>query len=492
VAVSAQTSWAEEPLSAIDWLKQTPTVTLEIDPTSEPPVDSGGETPEVSVTLLEDTGRDAVGLLPSSVTGLPASLWQESRARTLVDLVGHQRTDAMPSMQALLYTLLLAEANPPSDAGQDNALLLARVDQLIALGALEQANALLERASPDTPALFERWFDVTLLMGLEDRACAALLPNPHLSPGYAARVFCLARAGDWQAAVLTLNTANLLDLVTDEEDALLLRFLDPELFAEEPLMVTASAPTPLTFRLYEAIGEPLQTATLPRAYAHADLRPTAGWKAQLEAAERLASVGALPENRLLGIYTERLPAASGMIWDRVDALQRFDIAIQQRDPSAVSNTLPAAWSAMQAARLEIPFANLYGEDLLRLNLSGVAANLARSVALLSPQYEAAAKAGPRDFLAGLAMGEPPRRGTDPQRQAVADAFHGAGVPQSLSNRLARGHLGEVILQAMDLFAEGAAGDLRALTSALATFRAVGLEDTARRAALQVLILKRDL
>ena len=90
------------------------------------------------------------------------------------------------------------------------------------------------------------------------------------------------------------------------------------------------------------------------------------------------------------------------------------------------------------------------------------------------------------------MGEPPRRGTDPQRQAVADAFHGAGVPQSLSNRLARGHLGEVILQAMDLFAEGAAGDLRALTSALATFRAVDLEDTARRAALQVLILKRDL
>ena len=36
--------------------------------------------------------------------------------------------------------------------------------------------------------------------------------------------------------------------------------------------------------------------------------------------------------------------------------------------------------------------------------------------------------------------------------------------------------------------DGAAGDLRALTEALATLRAVGLEDTARRAALQIALL----
>ena len=46
--------------------------------------------------------------------------------------------------------------------------------------------------------------------------------------------------------------------------------------------------SPLLFRLHEAIGEPLPTGALPRAYAVADLRDLAGWKPQLEAAERLA------------------------------------------------------------------------------------------------------------------------------------------------------------------------------------------------------------
>lgn len=490
-ALCAGSASAQDPLSAIDWLQTTPTVALDVAPfVDEPPVNAGVSTPEITVSPLENAGRDAVGLLPSSVTGLPNALWQESQALALADQITTLRVEGSPAMQALLYTLLLAEANPPQDAGQADALLLARVDKLVSLGAIEQANALLERAGPDTETLFQRWFDVTLLLGEEQRACEALNPAPHLSPSYAARVFCLARAGDWTAAALTLETANLLGLLTLEEDALLLRFLDPEISEAEPILVPPNDPTPLTFRLYEAIGEPLPTTSLPRPFAHADLRTTSGWKAQLEAAERLASVGALPENRLLGIYTERAPAASGMIWDRVDALQAFDEAIQSSQLDRISDTLSPAWSAAQQARVEVPFARIYGPQLASLNLNGVAQVLAREVQLLSPSYEVSAKSGPRDFLAGLAMGLPPRRGQTAEEQAVADAFNGAGVPQPFSHKLARGQLGEVILSAMALYEQGLAGDLRALTEALATFRALGLEDTARQAALQVLLLER--
>lgn len=483
--------WAQSPLSAIDWLDQTPTVALDVAPfIEEPPVDQGVSTPEITVSTLENVGRDAVGLLPSAVTGLPNALWQESRAQVLADMLRDQRVEPSPAMQALLYTLLLAEANPPQDAGMADALLLARVDKLMSLGAIEQANALLERAGPNTVTLFQRWFDVTLLLGQEQKACEALNPAPHLSPSYAARVFCLARSGDWNAAALTLENANLLGLLTLEEDGLLLRFLDPEISAEEPLLAAQTDPTPLTFRLYEAIGEPLPTAGLPRSFAHADLRATSGWKAQLEAAERLASVGALPENRLLGIYSDRQPAASGMIWDRVDAVQDFDAALESGDIGQIKDTLAAAWSAAKQARVEVPFARLYAAPLADLPLQGVPQVLAREIQLLSPDYEVAAKRGPRDFLAGLAMGEPPRRGQTPQEQAVADAFNGAGVPQNFSHKLARGQLGEVILGAMTLYEQGRSGDLRALTEALATFRALGLEDTARQAALQVLLLDR--
>ncbi|MDC0737050.1 hypothetical protein N6L24_02040 [Cognatishimia sp. SS12] len=476
------------PLSAIDWLNQTPTVTLDI--TGEPPVAEDGDTPDVAVDPLDDTGRDAVGLLPSSVTGLPANLWQASRAERLAELVNEQSAEALPAIQALTYTLLLAEANPPFNSAGNDALLLARVDQLMAMGAIEQAHALLQRANPSVPHLFQRWFDVSLLLGEEQEACTALLAAPRLTDDYASRIFCQARAGDWTSAALTLNSAQLLGLISEEEDALLLRFLDPELFEGEPLLVRPTDPNPLKFRLYEAIGETLATTTLPRAFAHIDIGPNAGWKAQLDAAERLARSGALPENRLFGIYTDRRPAASGGVWDRVAAVQAFDRAIAAKDARAVAKSLESAWIAMRQARLEVSFARFYGPALEKIALSGNPATLAREILLLSPNYETVGQRGPKDYFAGLATGTPPRRADTGLKQAVSDAFHGAGVPQTLSNHLARGQLGEVILQTMTLFSKGAAGDLPALTHALATFRAIGLEDTARQAALQVLLLER--
>ncbi|MGR3637232.1 MAG: hypothetical protein ACU0BK_15100 [Shimia sp.] len=479
----------DTPLSAIEWLNQQPTVTLDMGLTpSDPQADFGVQTPKIAVTSLADETLDAVGLLPSNVTGLPRSLWANSSANRLGDLIEQQRPEMLPAMQALLYTLLLAEADAPRDVGTNNDVLLARIDKLVEMGALEQAGALIDLAGAKTPALFKRWFDVTLLLGQEDDACDALMKAPHLAPDYPARIFCTARSGDWRAAALTLDTAKALGLISEEMDALLLRFLDPELFEGEPMLVAAGPPTPLKFRLYEAIGEGQTSASLPRAYAHADLRDTAGWKAQLEAAERLTRTSALQENRLLGIYTERKPAASGMIWDRVAALQAFDAALAANDARAVADTLPAARSAMRQVHLEVAFARLYGSELLTLPLQGTTGRLARDIALLSSDYERAAQAGPRDFLAGLARGNPPRTPTDSLHRAISDAFHGAGVPQELSTMLARGQLGEVILSAMIRMAEGAAGDTRALTEALATLRAVGLEDTARRAALQVALL----
>ncbi|MCP4817807.1 MAG: hypothetical protein GY883_01375, partial [Shimia sp.] len=433
----AQVGTTDAPLSAIEWLQQQPTVTLDmgLTPTTPQP-DYSVETPQIVVSPLREKTLDAVGLLPPNVTGLPTTLWANSNANRISELIENQRPEGLPAMQALLYTLLLAEADPPRDAGTQNAALLARIDKLVEMGALEQAGALIERAGASTPALFKRWFDVTLLMGQEDLACAALMKSPHLAPDYAARIFCTARAGDWRAAALTLDTAKALGLISEEMDALLLRFLDPELFEGEPMLTVPGDPSPLKFRLYEAIGEGQTAASLPRSYAHADLRETSGWKAQLEAAERLARTAALHENRLLGIYTERKPAASGMIWDRVAALQAFDKALAAEDTRAVADTLPAAWSAMHQVHLEVAFARLYGTALLRLPLQGTTGRLARDIALLSSDYERAAQAGPRDFLAGLARGTPPRTPTDPLNRAIADAFHGAGVPQDLSTMLA--------------------------------------------------------
>ncbi len=492
-----------QPLSAIDWLSddtllpQRPLGGVALpraDLPFEPAVTENAVAPVVSVTPLDAAGLDAVGLLPAAVSGLPLTLWQGSRTEDLVTLLEQPVRTALPAMQALLYTLLLAEADAPADAGRDSRLLQARIDSLMRLGAVEPAQAMLERAGPTHPALFSRWFDATLLTGAEDTACAALLRAPNLSPSYAAQIFCTARRGKWEDAMLTLDTARALDMLPQIEGDLLARFMDPELFEDEPLPRAPVRPSPLVFRLYEALGEPLPTAPLPRAFAVAELRDTSGWRAQIEAAERLASTGALAPNRLLGLYSERGPAASGGLWDRVAAVQRFDAAIRAGDAADVARHLPPVWAAMQAADLGVAFASLYSPALIQIPLEGAAGSLAYRIGLLGPNYEKAAlalgEAQPgHQFATAVARGQMAgARPANALQQAIFDGFNAAQPPAAMQELLAQQRLGETILRTMHMIQRAAQGDLAELEGGLATLRGVGLEDIARRAALQLLLL----
>lgn len=488
---------AEDPLSAIGWLRRNPPpVVPAARPLAEPPVSSGVTAPEVTVTTL-DAVPVAIGLVPQTVTGLPVTLWRGSDTDTLTQLIAEVPVRNNPAMQSLLYTLLLAEGLPPSDDDGELALTLAQIDRLIADGAIEPAEALARKSGPTrSAALFQRWFDATLLTGTEAAACAVLAASPYLAPGYGARIFCAARRGDWPAAALMLDTARTLGELTDDEAWLLDRFLNPEIDDLLPPRVPAGDPDVLTFRLYQAIGEPLPAGSLPRAFAYADLSDLAGWKAQVEAAERLARIGALGPNRYLGIFTARSPAASGGVWDRVDALQRFETALASGTPDEVADRLGPAWAAMRAAGTEITFAQLFGDRLAGRSFDDPdTARLAWRIRLLSDGYESAARSAPDDpdsaFLAGLAMGHPPdRTGTTGLRGAIAAGFADtARPPADLDRILQRGALGEAILRAIALFQQGADGNPSALSDAIATLRAVGLEDTARKASLQLILLE---
>ena len=83
--------------------------------------------------------------------------------------------------------------------------------------------------------------------------------------------------------------------------------------------------------------------------------PHGGWQKQeidalqqsVEAAERLTRAGTIPPNVILGLYTERDPAASGGVWDRVRAFQNFEAALSSGDAARVTATLPEAWAKMQ-------------------------------------------------------------------------------------------------------------------------------------------------
>lgn len=450
-------------------------------------------------------GPASIGILSPAVTGLPAGLWGVGRPDDVARRILAERPEMLPALQALLQTILLAELDPPrgpdetGNGGRD--VFLARVDKLLEMGALEQANALLQRAPRTDPQVIRRHFDVALLLGEEQPLCETLAASPQLSPTYQARIFCLARAGDWDGAALLLGTGTALDLISEDDADLFARFLDPDLFEDEPPLEVPLNPTPLTFRMYEAIGQAIPTQGLPLAFAHSDLRANIGWKARVEAGERLARTGAVSDNQLYGLYSERRAAASGGVWDRVTALQELERAMRAGYRAGTAEALPALWDALTAARVEVPIARIIGPDLAAMDLDGPAGQLAFRMALLSDDYEAeAARATPQApferllvaIARGLVGGTDARdTGEDERVRAVVDGFAAAGPPPRLAALVDGDRLGEAILRAITLLAEGTSGDLDQVTDALALLRSVGLEDTARRTALEFLILDRQ-
>ncbi|MCU0903494.1 MAG: hypothetical protein MUE83_06420 [Tabrizicola sp.] len=503
VPVAAEeTNTTGGPLSAIDWLSQsvaTPAVAgTTMVPVEEPPVaEAGGALPAtVTTSALDGPSPDAVGLIPPTVSGLPVNLWGAGLTREVAERLVTHPNDDLPALRQLFLTLLLAEVAAPVDAGGRGELLQVRIDKLLALGALEQAAALIDAAGATTPELFRRAFDVALLTGAENRACDFMASEPHLAPTIPARIFCLARSGDWDTAALTIRTSTALGQLTANQEALLSRFLDPDLFEGEPVPPAPDPVTPLDWMIYAAIGEPLPTEGLPIAFSYAELSPRSGWKARIEAAERLTRAGTIPPNVILGLYTEHDPAASGGVWDRVAAFQAFDAAIAANDVARVEKTLPAVWARMQEVELEVPFATLFGKALTELALTGEAAAIAFRVGLLSPQSEMTARryvpASAEDaFLAAVALGTassalPP----DSLARAISAAFR-APAPSSEAQALLDGNRkGEAIITAIDNIGRGVQGDLRGVTEGLSLLRMVGLENVARRTALELMILER--
>jgi hypothetical protein len=497
---------ADTPMSAIDWLSQSVTTPYvqpgdnatktPLPPQDEPPVANDAKHNDVIVTILDAPNLDAVGLLSSQTTGLPTNIWGLGKTTDIAGLITQDRADVLPSLRQLLVTILLAEATPPPDSDGTGQLLRSRVDKLLALGALDQAEALLATAGSTDPELFRRAFDVALLAGTEDAACKTLIETPSLSPTYPARIFCLARSEDWNAAALSLRTGVTLGDVAPADEALIARFLDPELYESEPVPPRPDRMTPLIWRMFQGIGEPLPTNNLPIAFSHANLSDRTGLKARIEAAERLASAGAIAPNLLLGLYTEDDPAASGGVWDRVQAFQTFDTALAARDPALIATALPKVWVAMESQQLEVVFAALYAERLFTLDLQGDAGALAFRVGMLSPFYKDIAlshtPANPREaFLKGIAAGSVEGLvAPDGMGRAIGPAFVAPTPSDDALQLLEERRLGEALLLSIDQITRGVTGELRGVTDGLALLRHVGLEDVARRTALELMILER--
>lgn len=492
------------PLSAIDWLEQAlrepppPAVAPEPPPRMIEPSPVLPESHFETITVAPLTGAepDATGLFTAERIGLPREFWGPTPLTEIIAAVEALPGDTLPSAARLGLRLLMAEFAAPHGLTLETrgALLLARIDKLVSLGALEQASQLIDAAPEPSAALRARAFDISLLLGEEDRACAKMSGMISATEGQAAQIFCMARRGEWQTAWSSLQVARSLRLIDEIEAGLLMRFLDEE--EADYLPPPPQNITPLGWRILEALGDPVATTNLPVAFAHADLRGVSGWRAQLDAAERLTRMEVLQANRLHGLYTQRRPAASGGMWERVRAMQALDRALVSGDIDAISAELLNGWPLFASVELESAFATIHAAALADLPLTGTASEILWSALLLAQErLDRAAQLAPDTptarFVMALASGAPlPEIATPEMASAIRQGFQDAALSDQAQSQMQEGALGLMVLDALSQIAQAAAGDPVAATRGLQRLRAVGLDAAARQIAIELLLLER--
>jgi hypothetical protein len=75
-------------------------------------------------------------------------------------------------------------------------------------------------------------------------------------------------------------------------------------------------------------------------------------------------------------------------------------------------------------------------------------------------------------------------------RAIAPAFDGAALAEEFAPLVDQRRVGEAILLAMTRIESGLRGNLPDVTTGLSALRQLGLEDVARRTALELMLLER--
>ena len=478
---------AESPLSAIDWLsKENSKFQRSILEIKNIDVE---KTNDIQVSTLNSNEYQSIGLLPIYVTGIPTTIWRNSSFDDLEYSFKTMPTFSYSPMQELVYSLLLAEARPPLDEPSRYAFLEVRLEKLLNYGAVDPAIALIERASPVPEKMISLLFDISLLSSYNFPLCDPVLKNTEIKGLQAELIYCYARKGDWLTANLILKTEEVLGDLTDHEVSLLERYLEVDFNIDlNALLPPPESITPLEYRLYEAIGVPIPAEYLPIQFSQSDLSGENGWRAQVIAAERLSITGAIPENQILGIYTNHSPGVSGGIWDRVKVVKDLDAALDGKEN--FEEYFQNAWKVFKQTNQLTVFAKLFGLRVFEETLSPKSKKIAANLLLLTKNFKLTEDFwDSSDIRFGLTTGDFSRvKVSDETEKIILQIFTEPSMPFLVEQKLNQGKLGEVILNALLQFEMGIEGNLKDLSESLSTLNLIGLETTARRAALTHLVL----
>ncbi len=262
---------------------------------------------DMATTTLGAPDPDEAGALPAGVAPLPPTLWAGT-ARPVVDaLLGQIVPTISPSLQELALRLLASPAAAPIGTISPGALVAVRAEQLASFGHPDVALQLL-RAVPQPALVSDAGQVMVKLMFLNQDPVSACNEVKGRDPSWQgvfwdeAQVTCTLLAGTAAPAQVGLDMLNEDGGITTGFSALVSRAAGFDV----PMPQELPAPQPLSLALLGKAGKGLPpsiltTGSLPVLRAVA-LTPGFPDAARLIAAEKAASFGALPPERLAEAY----------------------------------------------------------------------------------------------------------------------------------------------------------------------------------------------
>ena len=225
-----------EPTNAVDWFMPAENRKTEAKSPEAKPEKDEQEDFIITKSELRPNDLNNVGIIPAKITGIDPKIWQEMNELTLFLELQSLPTLNFDATQTFLKRILISETIPPipnlKNKLAGKLYFIAKLDKLIEIGALEEAETIINQIITIDRKLFERLATISFLTGRIDTMCNQLSLYPGLNDDLTIKIICLSNLDDWNAAALILSSAVSLNLLDSHRELLLINYLDPNLLPQ--------------------------------------------------------------------------------------------------------------------------------------------------------------------------------------------------------------------------------------------------------------------
>ncbi len=342
---------------------------------------------KIEETLLGKINFNGMGLIAIERTEFPDDLWSNSSEKVLSVKLNNMSRLTLASTNKIFKRLLLVDAKPPLNSiGIENmgySFLLSRIDQLINIGALDEAEEILNYIKEPSIEFMKRKIEVASLNGRLSKTCELAKKYPNFKGMLQFKIVCLVRENDWQAAALAFTVGSSLNQFSQKEEQLLLNYLDPDIEVNYNKRIAISELSPTNFYLMHGKKDIVPPDIIPNKYAYAFSRSDMSPKVRIKSVEQLASSYVVNANMLFDLYRSSPNENKEKAHYAKRAVIELDKSFKNDDEQETLSALIKATRVFQKKNLLSQMSTEYKDDLKKLYQSDDKNLFDLAIALLS-------------------------------------------------------------------------------------------------------------